>query len=72
MKDHWQILSSYHPTANYAKDDLQIQLPFVSGKMIEVPFSIDIRPTCHNKILRITNKARSGREFKYIHMLKRV
>ena len=70
MKGHWQILSSYQPTVNYAKDDLQIQLPFVSGKMIEVSFSIDIRPTCHNKILRRTNKPRYGCEFKYIHILK--
>ena len=32
MKGHWQILSSYQPTVNYAKDDLQIQLPSVSRK----------------------------------------
>ena len=30
MKGRWQILSSYQPTVNYAKDDLQIQLPFIS------------------------------------------
>ena len=60
----------HQPAVNYAKDDLQIQLPFVSGKMIEVPFSIDIRPTCHNKILRITNKARPGCKFKYKHIFK--
>ena len=24
MKGHWQILSSYQPTVNYGKDDLQI------------------------------------------------
>ena len=32
MKGHWQILSSYQATVNYATDDLQIQLPFVSRK----------------------------------------
>ena len=32
MKGHWQILSSCQTTVNYARDDLQIQLPFVSRK----------------------------------------
>ena len=32
MKGHWQILSSCQTTVNYATDDLQIQLPFVSRK----------------------------------------
>ena len=39
MKGHWQILSSHQLTVNYATNDLQIQLPFVSSqKMIEVVF----------------------------------